>query len=210
MLQSSRRFVVIAAAASAAVVLAACHNGAGGAVTSDDMSLGNPAAKVTVIEYASVACPFCARFNNEVFPGFKTKYIDTGKIHYVFREMLVGDENEEAMAAAGFLMARCAGKDKYFSVIDAIFHDQMAIVQSGDVRGGLERIGEAAGLSDTQFNACINDDNAIKALNQRVQTYVTQDNVNSTPTFVINGKMLVGEPTEASLDAAIAAAQAGK
>ena len=207
--KSSRRLVRIAAAALATLAVAGCQKG-GGAVTSDDMSMGNPNAKVTVIEYASVACPFCARFNNEVFPAFKAKYIDTGKIHYVFREMLVGDDNEMAMAAAGFLMARCAGKDKYFSVVDAIFHGQQAIVQSGDVRGGLQRIGEAAGLSDAQFNSCINDDNALKALNQRVQTYTTQDGIDSTPTFVINGKKLVGEPTLASLDAAVAAAQAGK
>ncbi|HLK26216.1 MAG TPA: DsbA family protein [Caulobacteraceae bacterium] len=207
--KSSRRLVLIAAAALATLAVAGCQKG-GGAVTSDDMSMGNPNAKVTVIEYASVACPFCARFNNEVFPAFKAKYIDTGKIHYVFREMLVGDDNEMAMAAAGFLMARCAGKDKYFSVVDAIFHGQQAIVQSGDVRGGLQRIGEAAGLSDAQFNSCINDDNALKALNQRVQTYTTQDGIDSTPTFVINGKKQVGDPTLASLDAAIAAAQAGK
>jgi len=208
MRQSSRRLVLLALGALAALGVAACHPG-GGAVTSDDMSLGNPNAKVTVIEYASVACPFCAKFNNEVFPAFKAKYIDSGKIHYVFREMLVGDDSEVTMAAAGFLMARCAGKDKYFSVVDAVFHGQQAMEQSGDVRGGLMRIGEAAGMSDSQFNTCINDDNALKALNQRVQNYTTQDGIDSTPTFVINGKKLVGAPTLASLDAAIAAAQAG-
>ena len=209
MRQSTRRLVLSAIGALAVVALAACHQG-GNAVTSDDMSLGDPNAKVTVIEYASVACPFCAKFNNEVFPAFKAKYIDTNKIHYVFREMLVGDDSEVTMAAAGFLMARCAGKDKYFSVVDAIFHGQQAIEQSGDVRGGLMRIGEAAGLTDSQFNTCINDDDALKALNQRVQNYTTQDGVDSTPTFVINGKKLTGVPTLASLDAAIAAAQAGK
>jgi protein-disulfide isomerase len=209
MRKSSRRPVLLAVAALAVLGLAACHPG-GGAVTSDDMSLGNPAAKVTVIEYASVACPFCAKFNNEVFPAFKAKYIDTNKIHYVFREMLVGDDSEVTTAAAGFLMARCAGKDKYFSVVDAIFHGQQAMEQSGDVRGGLMRIGEAAGMSDSQFNTCINDDNALKALNQRVQNYTTQDGIDSTPTFVINGKKLDGAPTLASLDTAIAAAQAGK
>src|ERR1700744_5268888 len=124
--QSTRRLFVIALAI---LSLAGCNKiaamtGSQGAVTADDMSLGNPNAKVTVIEYASVACPHCARFNNDVFPAFKAKYIDTGKIHYVFREMLVGGDAEMQMAAAGFLMARCAGKDKYFSVVDAIFHGQ--------------------------------------------------------------------------------------
>ena len=82
-------FIVIAALAFA---LAACGRFGQNTVTADDMSLGNPAAKVTVIEYASVACPHCAAFNNDVFPAFKAQYIDTGKIHYVFREMLVGGD----------------------------------------------------------------------------------------------------------------------
>src|SRR5580698_5449528 len=123
---SSRRLFVIALAV---LSLAGCNKiaamtGSHGAVTSDDMSLGDPNAKVTVIEYASVACPFCAHFNNTVFPSFKAKYIDSKKIHYVFREMLVGNDAEMTTAAAGFLMARCAGKDKYFTVVDTIFHDQ--------------------------------------------------------------------------------------
>ena len=177
------------------------------AVTADDMSMGNPAAKVTVIEYASASCPHCARFNNEVFPAFKAKYIDTGKINYVFREFLTPPTN---MAAAGFMTARCAGKDKYFSVLDAIYRNQEAMFQSGDIRGGLQRIAQSAGLSEQQFTACVTDDKALTALNDRVQRYETKDNITGTPTFMVNGKKLDGEQTLASLDAAISAAQAGK
>src|ERR1700753_4392291 len=126
MRRSQLSFILIAALAFA---LAACGHKSS-AVTSDDMSLGSPSAKVTMIEYASVACPHCARFNNEVFPAFKQQFIDTGKVHYVFREMLVGGDQEMSMAAAGFLMARCAGKDKYFGVVDTIFHDQEQIYTS--------------------------------------------------------------------------------
>ncbi|HLI64839.1 MAG TPA: thioredoxin domain-containing protein [Caulobacteraceae bacterium] len=191
-----------------AVALAACGNKNGGAVTSDDMSMGPANAKVTVVEYASVACPFCANFNNTVFPAFKAKYIDTGKIHYVFREMLVGNDAEVTTAAAGFLLARCAGREKYFTVVDTIFHDQEQMAQSGDVRGTLLRIAQSTGMNEQQFNTCINDEQALKALNDRVQTYSTRDNIESTPTFVINGKKMDGAATLANLDAAIAAAQA--
>ncbi len=177
------------------------------AVTADDMSMGNPAAKVTVIEYASASCPHCARFNNEVFPAFKAKYIDTGKINYVFREFLTPPAQ---FAAAGFLTARCAGKDKYFSVLDAVYRGQEAMYQSNDFRGGLLRIAQSVGLSEQQFNACVTDDKALTALNDRVQRYETKDNITGTPTFMVNGKKLDGEQTLASLDAAIAAAQAGK
>ena len=199
-------FIVIAAIALA---LAGCDRFAKtGAVTSDDMSMGSPTAKVTMIEYASVACPHCARFNNEVFPAFKTQFIDTGKVHYVFREMLVGGDQEMSMAAAGFLLARCAGKDKYFGVVDTIFHDQEQIYQSGDVRDGLLKIAESTGMSEPQFASCISDDKSIKALNDRVETYSKRDHITGTPTFIINGKMLDGEQTLDKLTTAVNAAQA--
>src|SRR6201996_4270527 len=113
-------------------------------VEPDDMTLGDPHARVTVIEYASASCPHCARFNNEVFPAFKAKYIDTGKIHYVFREFLT---EPVEVAAAAFLTARCAGKDKYFSVLDAVFKAQTQMFQSGDIKGTLLGIAQSAGLT---------------------------------------------------------------
>jgi len=190
-------------AAAMALGLAAC-NKAGGAIGPDDMAMGNPQAKVTVVEYASASCPHCAEFNNDIFPAFKTKYIDSNKIHYIFREFLTPPI---PVAASGFLIARCAGKDKYFSVLDAIYHGQQAMYQSGDYHGTLLRIAESAGLSEQQFNACTNDDAAIKALNDRVQKSMDAG-ITGTPTFVVNGTKMDGAATLANLDAAIAAAQA--
>jgi protein-disulfide isomerase len=191
--------------AALALGLVACNKGGGSAaVTGDEMSLGNPQAKVTVIEYASASCPHCARFNNEVFPAFKTKYIDTGKVHYVFREFLTAPVQ---FAAAGFLVARCAGKDKYFSVLDAIYHGQAQIYQSGDLRGGLLNIAKSAGMTEQQFNDCISNADALKALNDRVEKAQTTDHIEGTPTFVVNGKQVgSGEMTLAQLDDAIKAA----
>ena len=194
----SRRLVL---AAVAALSLAACNKGGSGAVSSDDMTMGNPKAKVTVVEYASVACPHCARFNNDVFPAFKKKYIDTGLVHYVAREALTG---EPTVAAAGFLLARCAGKDKYFLVTDAVYRAQEQIFQSGDVHGVLLHVAQSAGLNEDQMNKCITDETAIKALNDRVEKYSKLDGVDSTPTFIVNGKKLKpGEISLAELDAAI-------
>ena len=170
-----------------------------------DMSLGSPTARVTVIEYASASCPHCARFNNEVFPAFRAQYIDNGKIHYVFREFLTPPTE---VAAAGFLMARCAGKDKYFSVLDAIYRGQEAMYQSGDFRGALLKIAQSAGMTEPQFTACISDDAAIKALNDRVDTYIKRDHISGTPTFMVNGKVLDGEQSLTSLATAITVAQA--
>jgi len=202
-MQSIHRRLLVAALML--VSLAACHKPSAGVVP-DDMSQGNPAAKVTVIEYASVACPICGHWYREVYPAFKAKYIDTGRIHFVSREMLVGNDTEVAAAAAGFLLARCAGKDKYFAVTDAIYKDQTALY--ADPRGTLLNIAKSMGMSEPQFDTCINDQAAMLALNNRVEGYAKNDNVNSTPTFVINGKALQpGYHPLDEFDAAIADAQ---
>jgi protein-disulfide isomerase len=200
----SRRLVI---AVAAVLALAACSKGGGGAVSSDDMSMGSPTAKVTVIEYASVACPVCAEFNNTVFDGFKKKYIDTGKVHYVFREALTGNP---ALAGSGFLLARCAGKDNYFKVTDAVFRAQDSIYAPGseDLRPGvahdvLSRIAQEVGMNDDQLDKCLTDAKAITALNDRVEKFAKQDSIEATPTFIINGKKYIGFQSEDQLDAAI-------
>jgi protein-disulfide isomerase len=178
---------------------AACSPKAGGAAGGalpDDMGLGNPQSKVTVVEYASVGCPVCARWQKEVYPAFKAKYIDTGKIHYVFREMLVGQGPELQVAASGFLLARCAGKDKYFAVNDAVFKNQEQAFQAP--RETLTDIAKSVGMTEDSFNKCINDEKALQALNDRVERHTREDHVNSTPTFVINGKAM--EPGYHSLE----------
>ena len=168
----------------------------------DDMAMGSPKARVTVIEYASAACPHCARFNNNVFPAFKKKYVDTGKVRYVYREFLT---DPVEVAAAGALLARCAGKDKYFSVLDGFFRGQAHAYETGDIRGLIMSVGKKAGLTETRINACLTDEAASKSLNERVQRF-SDDGVDSTPTFVINGQKLADldhEVALADLDAAI-------
>lgn len=200
MIQLNRRVLMSGAVAASAY---ACTKPAAG--MPDDMSLGKANAPVTVIEYASVACPVCGKWYRENFQAFKAKYIDTGRVHYIAREMLVGDSTEESIAAAGFLLARCAGKDKYFSVTDAIYQNQTDVY--ADPHGGLLRIAQSMGMSEPQFDACVKNEPALQALDKRVQGYATNNNVNSTPTFVINGKsMQPGYHSMAEIDAAIAAA----
>jgi protein-disulfide isomerase len=188
--------------------LAACSKPGVQAAGGDEMSMGDPKAKVTMIEYASVACPVCAHFNNEVFADFKKKYIDTGKVHYISREMLTGNPT---LAASGFLMARCAGKDKYFQVTDAVYRAQDQIyepgresIRAGEGRDILVSIARSAGLSEDQFNRCITDEKSLKSLSERVEKYAKQDQVEATPTFFLNGKKFrEGEVSMAELDAAI-------
>lgn len=205
-----RRTLLTAAAglalAGAGLGLSAC--GGGGAVTDEDMSLGKADAPVTVIEYASLACSHCGKWNKEVFPAFKAKYIDTGKVRYVFREFATPPQE---LAAAGALLARCAGKDNYFKVVDAVFHAQEEIFATGDVRGPLLRVAQSAGMDEAKFMACVGDEKALKAFNDRWQKYARDAQIEGTPTFFFNGdKYDRGEMTMAEIDAAYAKALAKK
>lgn len=200
MIDFGRRLLL---AAAGALALAGCsQSGAGD--SAGEMSLGDPNAPVKMTEYASLTCSHCAQFNNEVFPEFKAKYIDTGKVHYTFKEFLTAPPQ---IAAAGFLVARCAGEDKYFDVVDAIFHSQQEMVATGNPRQVLLRVARSAGMTEEQFNACISDEAALKALSERQEKAVRDAKISATPTFLVDGKVVKeGSMSMAELDAAIAAA----
>jgi protein-disulfide isomerase len=203
-----RPLAALLLALSLAVGLAACSKSAPPGATVGDMSLGSPQAKVTVYEYASLGCPICAKWNNDNFAAFKAKYVDTGKVHYVLREMRTGDA---PVAAAGFLLARCVGKDKYFQVIDAVFRDLADLLESGrgpEQHDRLLNVAKSAGLNEDQFNACVGNDAAINDFNERTDKTARDNNIESTPTFVVNGKVLTGYQDMATLSSAIADAMA--
>lgn len=160
--------------------------------------LGDPKAPVTVIEYASVGCPHCADWARTVFPAFKKAYVDTGKVRFEFHEMLTGDAE---LAVAGFLVADCAPADRYFQVVDAIFDDQLGIVQGGGE--ALFKVAQAAGLTSDQFRACLTDQAAIQTLQARTESDAQAHGVGSTPTFLIGDEKLVGGLTLEQLGTAI-------
>jgi protein-disulfide isomerase len=172
-----------------------------------DMALGSPSAKVQVVEYASLACTHCAHWNNEVFPDFKKRFIDTGKVRYIFREFLT---EPYQFAAAGYLLARRVGPAKYFQVIDAVFHQQDAIYESQDLWGGLLKIGKSFGLTEEQFTAALQDKAALDAVNARVAKAAERDQVQVTPTFFVNGERYEGGQPIDVLAGAIAKASDAK
>jgi protein-disulfide isomerase len=168
-----------------------------------DMAMGNPKAKVEVIEYASVACPHCAHFNEIVIAPFTAKWVNTGKVHFVLKEMLTASPT---VAMAGFLVARCAGPGKYFKVVDEIYRSQPQW-QEGRIKGVLQRIAAENGMDEARFNACLQDQAAIAAVNARNTGAQEQDGVDSTPTVFVNGRRLDNLPqTPEEMDVAIAAA----
>ena len=182
----SRRLAI---AAALALVAATCAVSGALASVMDpepgDMALGSAKARVTVIEYASVGCPHCADWRHDVFPSLKAKYIDTGRMRFVVREMITGDPT---IATAGFMLARCAGPAKYFQVVDEVYARQPQMFGKAANAGAvLGEIAKAAGMTEDAYEACIADQKGLDALNARVAQH-NKDGVDSTPAFFVNGK----------------------
>jgi protein-disulfide isomerase len=187
-----------------ALSLAAALTAAGGPALAawDDMSLGRRDAPVTVIEYASTTCPHCAHWDEDVFPAFRQKYIDTGRVHYVMREYPTDPAD---LSTAGFLLGRCAGP-KYFMVLDTLWRTQEWLAKTGDGEGWLTAAGKAVGLTPQQTAACTVDGAALKAFEVRLKANAKEFDVHGTPTFFVNGKQV--DQSLEELDKAIAAAEA--
>lgn len=203
----TRRAALASAAGLAAGAVApawAAVPAKGWPVAPGDMNLGNPKAPVHVVEYLSLTCPHCAHFHETVFPAFKARYIDTGRVYFTLRELLTAPAQ---VAAAGFLMARCKGGSNYFAIIDQVFRSQPRW-QGGQIKPIFVEIAKANGLTEAQFEACITDEKAGAALEGRLEYAVKTDKVTGTPTFFVNGvKLDNGQvPELADLDAAIARA----
>ena len=159
-----------------------------------DKILGAENAPVTIVEYASVTCPHCAAFHRETYPTLKSKYIDTGKVRLIFREF---PTQPAAIAIGGFMLARCAG-DKYFPMLDTIFEQQQSWAQ--DPYNGFLRIARQAGLSQERFEECLKDQKTAEAIQEVAIRGNKEFNVDSTPTFFINGKKYAGALSVAELE----------
>lgn len=175
-----------------------------------DMTMGNPHAPVTVVEYASAACPHCAAWNKENWPAFRAKYVATGKVKYVFRELLT---NPAEYALAGFLIGRCAvahsktpqNSANYFTVVDTFFKNQDAYYKTGDMAPIEAQVAKATGLSTMKQLDCVTDQTQVDAFYKTMNTHAEADKIHSTPTFIVNGKTVNGHDMK-DIDAAIAAA----
>jgi protein-disulfide isomerase len=163
----------------------------------EDMMMGDPKAPVTVIEYASTTCPHCAHFYETTFPELKKRYIDTGKIRYIYREFVLNQ-----LDAAAVMLLRCTEKDKYFPLLDAFFLKQKEWVVQQPIPP-LLALAKQAGFTEESFNACLDTQknakskellDKIEARNQAAQKL----GVNSTPTFFVNGKKM--KPGDVSID----------
>ena len=163
-----------------------------------DHVLGDANAPITIIEYASMTCPHCAHFHETTYPEMKKKYVDTGKVRFIFREFPL-----DPLAAAGSMLARCAGKDKYFPMIDALFSQQKDWVVQKPLQPMLA-IAKQAGFTQQTFDECLANQKMLDGIEEARTRAAAKFNVNSTPTFFINGKIFRGALTPEELDKQVA------
>jgi protein-disulfide isomerase len=171
-----------------------------------DHTMGNPKAKVVMIEYASPTCPACAHFMINLLPKLKSDYIDKGKIFYVYRTFLRGPDD-----AVAEKLARCMPKDKYMSFTDTLFRNQsrwdyeFGVPSPDGVHAALVQMAGEAGMSAAEADRCIASTTEEAAISKVGEDGVAKYAVNATPTFVINGQAQAGfEDVFARLDRALA------
>ena len=151
-----------------------------------DFSLGPADAKVQITEYASFTCPHCATFHANVWPQLKADYVDTGKVRFTYREVYF---DRYGLWAA--MVARCGGEMRYFGIVDMIFDQQQEWAASDDpnvVIGNLRTIAKTAGLDDATLDACLQDGAKAEAMVAHFEANMAADQVEGTPTFIINGE----------------------
>jgi protein-disulfide isomerase len=163
----------------------------------DDIPMGSETAPVTIIEYASMTCPHCADFEVRTFPKLKEKYIDTGKVRFIMREFPL-----DRTAAAAFMLARCAGPDKYYPLIETLFQQQQKWAVRDPVPP-LLAIAKQAGLTEESFKSCISDTALLNKVQQTRDRGANKFKVEATPTFYINGEKFSGALSIDDLDKAI-------
>jgi protein-disulfide isomerase len=160
--------------------------------------MGPADAPVTIVEYSSLTCPHCARFHKDVLPVLKDRYVNKGKVRYILREYPLDN-----LALAGFLIARCVDRDRYFALVDLLYvRQENWALRATNPEAELRLLAKQAGVGDERFTACLHDQSMIDGINW-VKNHGEALAVRSTPTFFLNGVEFKGEFTVDQLDEVI-------
>jgi protein-disulfide isomerase len=163
-----------------------------------DLVQGSGAAPVTIIEYASMTCTHCAAFHETTWPELKAKYVDTGRAKFILREFPL-----DPLATAGFMLARCAGPDKRNILVDTLFTQQKTWAFVDRPIEPLLALVKQIGMTQTDFETCLKNQDLYEQVNQSRERAAEAFNVDSTPTFFVNGRKLSGELAIADFDRVI-------
>jgi protein-disulfide isomerase len=208
-----RRSLLILSLALLAPAVAASASGSDSAmaqqtlapVTAADRSIGRADAPVTVVEYASFACNHCADWHRFVYPTFKTRFIDTGQVRLVFRNL---PTLPEEMSLPGAALARCAAPERFFDVASALMLGQDAVFRGGTREAWYAPAIAVSGRTQAQIEACVSTPATGNAINRDIDS-AQAAGVSTTPAFFVNGRR-VTDRTLGGLEVAIRAAAAGQ
>lgn len=158
-------------------------------IGADEHVLGKPDAPVTMIEYASMTCPHCEHFNTETMPRIKSEFIDKGLVRFVFRPFPL-----DGLALRASMMAQCVPGEGYFGMIDMLFRSRGEWTAASDQLSALKQIGRTAGMSSADIDRCTADQAVADRIVAGLKDAEAKFGINSTPSFVINGKTYTNMP----------------
>ena len=165
-----------------------------------DMALGSKDAPVTIIEYASMTCPHCAKFHLGPFEALKSKYVDTGKVRIIFREFPF-----DPMALQASMLARCTGEKRYFGMLKVLFKNLPKWAQASNPQQALAKMARLGGFTEARFKACMaNQELADMILKSRLKGN-KEFGIDSTPSFIVNGIKVSGNMSISEWDELLAA-----
>ncbi len=183
-------YATLLAAAPALVLappLAPAARAEAGEVYDDDRVLGSADAKVTIIEYSSLTCPHCASFHASTLPELKKQWIDEGKARLVFRHFPL-----DGLALRAAAVTNCMEGERSFSFLEALFRNQQRWSRAEDPMAALSQMAKLAGMDQAAFDACVADEAAMNQILTRAREGAETYDVQSTPTFIVNGKKVTG------------------
>jgi protein-disulfide isomerase len=155
----------------------------------DEHEVGKADAPVTMIEYASMTCPHCEHFDTETMPRIKSEFIDKGLVRFVFRPFPL-----DKLALRASMMAECVPGEGYFSMIDMLFRSRSEWTSASDPLAALKQIGRTAGMSSADIDRCTADQAVEDRIIAGAKDAASKFGINSTPSFVINGKTYTNMP----------------
>ena len=165
-----------------------------------DLWIGDPSAKVTIVEYASLTCTHCARFHEDVWPELRKRFVDTGKVRFVLREFPL-----DPLSLAAFMLARAAGPDRREAYVDAFFKKQAQWAFNGRPLDTMPVLTAELGMKREEFDAVLKNEALLTSISQVRMRAQSQFGVNSTPTFFVGTERLVGARPISNFETAIAA-----
>jgi len=169
-----------------------------------DQVMGRADAPLTIIEFASTTCPHCAHFHHDTLPKLKAEWIDTGRARLIYRDFPTGPK---ALSEGASMIAHCSGPDRYFGLLGLIMDQQERWMNAQAPLVELKKLAKLAGMGEDKVDACLKDQSLMSAIEERARDGYERLGVESTPSFVINGKVIPGAISFDELDKALKAAK---